>query len=130
MTHLFISDDGNLYDTRNAAWSSAKPLRANYCHTKTDIATVADLKATLRNGGYAWPGGYPLYFITNDGAALSFETVRREFRIVADAIRQNDRSGWRVVGCDINYEDDDLFCDHSGDKIESAYGQDEARDNA
>ena len=113
---------------RVPAWSAAKPLRAGYRYTKNDISTVADLKAAIRNGGYAWPGGYPLYFITSDGAALSFETAKREFRAIADAIRQHDNSGWRIVACDINYEDDNLYCDHSGDKIESAYGQDEVRD--
>mgnify|MGYP003342289360 FL=1 len=82
-----------------------------------------DLKAVLRNGAYAWPGGYPLYFITNDGAALSFSTVLDELpRIMAAIKDRHDRSGWKVVGVDVNWEDDELYDDHTGEKIESAYG--------
>ena len=117
----FIECDGALYDTRESEWFKRPPLRANYCRTVRNIETVADLKATLRAGASAWPGGYPLFFITSDGAALSFETARAEFRLVADAIRERDSSGWRIVATDINYEDSSLICDHSGARIESAY---------
>jgi len=34
------------------------------------INTVKDFGEALRNGPYAWPGGYPLFFITADGGAL------------------------------------------------------------
>ena len=75
--HLFLSDcDGCLYDTRDPEWSKNPPLRANYAIHCGSIKSVADLKATLRAGGFAWPGGYPLYFVTSDGGALSFATVR------------------------------------------------------
>jgi hypothetical protein len=120
--HLFIADSGEMFDTRVASWASS-PLRKNYRRLHTDINSVADLKATLRNGRYAWPGGYPLYFVTSDGAALSFEVVRSEFRQVAAAIADDDTcGGWRVIACDVNWEDTDLHCEHSGDLIESAYG--------
>ena len=124
--HHFISDcDGALYDTRLANWSAARPLRPDYRRTFARIDTAAQLKATLRAGAYAWPGGYPLYFITSDGAALSFAAVRRELRQVLQAIADNDTlSGWRVCACDINWEDSELTCDHTGKRIESAYGED------
>ena len=95
--------------------------RENYCRTHREISTVADLKATIRAGKYAWPGGYPMFFITSDGEALSFEAVEQEFGQVAYAIRHELNDGWRVVGCDINEEDADLFCAHTGKPIESAY---------
>jgi hypothetical protein len=99
-------------------------LRENYCLTHQEIDTVADLKATIRAGKYAWPGLYPMYFITSDGAALSFEAVEQEFSQVAYAVRHKLNDGWRVVGCDINYEDNELVCAHTGEPIESAYGED------
>ena len=99
-------------------------LRENYCLTHREISTVADLKATIRAGQYAWPGGYPMFFITSDGAALSFDAVEQEFSQVAYAVRHKSNDGWRVVGCDINYEDTDLVCVHTGEPIESAYGDD------
>jgi hypothetical protein len=122
--HYFISEtDGSLHDTRDPNWSS-NPLRPNYRRHHSRISSIADLKATLRAGPYAWPGGYPLYFITNDGAALSFDSARTEFSLIARSIEDNNNDGWRIVACDINYEDDSLYCDHTGDKIESAYGDD------
>lgn len=118
-TTTYIDGDGCLYLA-----GQSEPVRKNYRYSHAAIGNVADLKATLRAGCYAWPGGYPLYFITADGAALSFETVRREFRLVADAIRRRDNtSGWRVIACDVNWEDDDLTDADTGKKIESAYGE-------
>jgi hypothetical protein len=86
-----------------------------------NITNTKQLKESLRSGAYAWPGGYPLYFITSDGASLSFDAVRENFRSVIWSIRHKINDGWRVVGVDINWEDHSLFCDHSGMQIESAY---------
>jgi len=121
MSHLFASDSGELFDTRLPDWSH-KPLRDNFKRRHRDITSTADLRATLRAGPYAWPGGYPLYFITSDGAALSFEAVRSELRNVLWSMQNRVSDGWRVVACDINYEDGDLRCDHTGKRIPSAYG--------
>jgi hypothetical protein len=121
-SHLFCSDiDGALFDVREDGWSG-QPLRVGYQRTISRIETVADLKATLRAGQYAWPGGYPLYFICDDGAAISFDSVKENLAQVIYAIQHGLRDGWRVVGCEINYEDDDLVCEHSGKPILAAYG--------
>lgn len=81
------------------------------------------LKALLRAGQYAWPGGYQLYFVTSDGAALSFEAVLQEFRQVLNSIKHGLSDGWRVVGVDINWEDQELYCEHTGKRIPSAYSE-------
>ena len=120
--HLFVSSDGALHDTRRPDWSR-HPLRAGYKWTHGTIETTIQLRATLRAGPYAWPGGYPLFFLTSDGEALSFETVRAEYAQVSRAVRDKSNDGWRVVGCTINYEDAELTCAHSGNRIESAYGE-------
>lgn len=124
-SHLFVSVDGDLYRTDRPGWHKGEPVRRNYSRTHGQIKTVADLKATLRAGRFAWPGGYPLYFLTDDGAALSFGTVRREFRLVADAIRRDSRNGWRVVATDVNWEDTSLVDAHTNETIESAYGKEQ-----
>lgn len=90
-----------------------------------NVNTTKDLKTALRNGQWAWPGGYPLYFITSDGAALSFEAVRENFRLCLIETKYGNCGGWQIVGCDVNWEDDSLYCDHTGKRIESAYGDDE-----
>jgi len=123
-SHLFCSDiEGALYDVRQDNWSLRRPLRAKYQRTLPRINTVADLKATLRAGAYAWPGGYPLYFVADDGAALSFDSVKENLPQVISSIRHGVRDGWRVVACEINWEDNDLTCEHSGKPIEAAYGE-------
>lgn len=86
------------------------------------IKNTKELKDALRNGKYAWPGGYPMYFITDDGEALSFESVFDHLKQVLRSIKHKDLySGWRVIACDVNWEDDQLYCAHSDQKIESAY---------
>ena len=93
-------------------------VRDNYARHHRTIETVADFKSTLRAGAYAWPGGYALYFITSDGAALSFDAARREFRNIIDSIRSRANDGWRVVGCASTAEDDEpVYCDHTGREI-------------
>lgn len=87
-----------------------------------------DLKNALRAGPYAWPGGYPCYFITSDGCALSFEAVRYEFRQVLWSIRHNVNDGWNLEGLAINWEDPELYCEHTGKRIQSAYSEDETCD--
>jgi hypothetical protein len=120
--HLFVSScDGALHDTRDSNWS-ANPLRKIFSRTFSRINTVAEFKATLRAGQYAWPGGYPMFLICSDGAALHFDCAKENARQIMESIATKANDGWRVVGCDINYEDSELVCDHCSDRIESAYG--------
>lgn len=105
-------------------------VRRNFARTHREIHTVADFKATLRAGPYAWPGGYPMFLITDDGATISFDGARRKFRSIAASIRDKARDGWRVVGCDINYEDGQMYCEATGDRIESAYAEDTVEEEA
>lgn len=67
-------------------------------------------------------GGYErfVYFVTADGGTLAINTVLNEFSKV-DFNDEYDPQ-WYIVGYDVNYEDDDLYDDHTNEKIESAYG--------
>lgn len=129
--HFFISScDGSLSDTRRIDWAS-NPLRHAYKHTFCSIENSHQLRATLRAGQWAWPGGYPMYLVVDDGACLCFDCARKEYRLLAISIREYARNGkrysndsWRVVACDINWEDPNLYCDHCGKSIQSAYGSD------
>jgi hypothetical protein len=84
--------------------------------------TVDDFNAALASGPYAWPGGYPLFFVTDDGEALSFASASVEANQIRDSIATNTSDGWRVVAVEVNWEDEDLRCSHSSEIIESAYG--------
>lgn len=86
---------------------------------------LREVKERLRTGKYACIGGYPLYFITEDGSALSFEAVRSEWRNIVQAhlwYKNGGDPAWTLAAVVANWEDPDLICDHTGEQIESAYG--------
>ena len=90
---------------------------------RTMIRTPADFGKALK-APYAWPGGYPLFFITADGAALCHACGRKEARQITAAIRDRDRhGGWCVEAQDVNWEDGTMICDHCSGRIESAYAE-------
>jgi hypothetical protein len=85
------------------------------------MKSLATVKRALRDK-YAWPGGYPLYLVTSDGEALSIDAARENWREIVRAHLQNDkRCGWHIAGVDVNWENPDLYCAHTGERIESAY---------
>jgi hypothetical protein len=89
-----------------------------------EIKYVWDFNKALADGAHVWPGGYPLYFVTADGGALSFASAQENAAQIRDAIIQNDtHGGWCVIGVEVNWEDGELYCDHSGERIESAYAE-------
>jgi len=75
---------------------------------------------------YAWPGGYPKYIIMSDGEALSIDAAREQLESIRESTLERRNDGWRVVDVDINWEDPALYCAHTGQRIESAYTEDEA----
>ena len=85
------------------------------------INSISDFRRAMRNGPYAWPGGYPCYFIMSDGEALSFKAARKERRQLLEALRDGDDSGWRPIAVEINWEDAALYCTHTNERIPSAY---------
>lgn len=86
------------------------------------VETLHQVKRAIRHP-YAWPGGYPLYVVMADGEALSCEAARREWRQIVYATLHGLRDGWRALGAEINWEDTALYCAHTGERIESAYGE-------
>jgi hypothetical protein len=73
---------------------------------------------------YTWPGAYPVYGITTDGGTLCPDCVKSNIREVVWAMAHSgaDRQ-WEVFAAEVNYEDPDLYCDHCGERIESAYAE-------
>ena len=81
----------------------------------------ADVKYVARHK-YAWPGGYPMYVVTDDGGVLCADCTKSEWRQIAhDTVKDWKGSGWVAVGADINYEDPDLYCSHCNERVEAAY---------
>jgi hypothetical protein len=78
------------------------------------------LKDALVNGqlpAYAWPGGYPLYYLAKDNGVLCPKCAN-EFT----EGRDNDEQ-LEPVSYGINWEDSQLFCEHCNTRIESAYAE-------
>lgn len=90
-----------------------------------EIKSISDFRRAARNGPYAWPGGYPCYWITADGGALAFAVAKPERRNMLEAIRDQDTPDWRPVALATNWEDAELYCDHTGERIPSAYAEPE-----
>lgn len=91
---FFVSDTrGELLD-----YDTLRPVRSNYSRHHATIRTGQDFRASLREGPYAWPGGYALSFICSDGAPLCFSCARENARLVIGSIRGTANDGWRVVG--------------------------------
>lgn len=85
-------------------------------------AILASVKRAIREP-YAWPGGYPLFIVMADGEALSIDSAKANFCAIARSTLQRARDGWAAAGVEVNWEDTDLTCAHSGERIPSAYGE-------
>ena len=88
--------------------------------------TAYDVNQIFKNGPYAWPGGYPLFFVMKDGNPMSFEAAQQEKQRIFEEM--NDPRGdsqWQVAAVDINWEDGQLFCSHTNKRIESAYAEED-----
>ena len=59
------------------------------------INSISDFRAAVRNGPYAWPGGYPLYYVTTDGAALCADCMTKERASIVRSTFENSRDGLR-----------------------------------
>jgi len=92
-----------------------------------EIRTTQHLKDALRNGEFAWPGGYQMYFICEDGEALSFAAARANLRLClhAKAYPQYRERQWAIIAVEINWEDAELTCADTGERIPPAYGSEE-----
>ena len=96
---------------------------------KSQTYTVTDFNAQLESGAFAWPGGYPLYFVMYDGEVMSFAYAKANADLIRESIASNATDDWRVIGCEVNWEDASLYCCGNNQRIESAYAEDEAKAN-
>lgn len=92
-----------------------------------EINSISDFRRAVRHGPYAWPGGYPVFWIMGDGEACAFTVAKTERRQMLEALAERSvrpHDDWLPVALEINWEDESLVCAHTGEKIESAYGGD------
>lgn len=77
----------------------------------------------LAHHPYAWPGGYPLFGIFHDGGSCCRNCAATERASIGTT---TGTDGWCLVAIEANWEDPELYCDHCGGRIESAYAEPEA----
>lgn len=94
------------------------------------ITTISDLRAAVRNGPFAWPGGYQMRFICSDGESMCFDCVTAHKREVLHAITHIESEDypewlvkdWRVVAFEIHYEGEAEICANCNAEIPSVCG--------
>ena len=78
---------------------------------------------TISNGEamrYAWPGGYPIFYLTKQGNILCPDCALEQEQDEDQFWNENDP----IEAHDANYEDPHMFCEGCNERIESAYAED------
>ena len=75
---------------------------------------------------YAWPGGYPMFLVMKDGEAVCMDCAAKNEELILRATNDGYETDWIAIGVEVNWEDTDLLCVHCSERIESAYGEEEA----
>ena len=86
---------------------------------RTWFETWPDVKfVSLEWESYAWPGGYPLFYVAKDCGILCPDCANAELPRTIDP----EDYQFYIIGADVNWEDDSLTCDHCNRRIDPAYG--------
>lgn len=64
---------------------------------------------------WAWPGGYPLFYLTKQDNCLCPDCANDPDKIM---------TGDEIVAAGVNWEDASLYCDECSNRIQSAYAED------
>jgi hypothetical protein len=74
---------------------------------------------------YAWPGGYAKQMVMTDGECLCAECVKDNYRLILQATRDKDRSGWQAYAAEIHWEGPSMQCANCNKELPSEYGDPE-----
>jgi hypothetical protein len=70
---------------------------------KKRLSIMREVKQAIRQP-YAWPGGYPISIICNDGGILCPACARDNFRGIAHDTVKGWRTGWDIAAVDVLWE--------------------------
>lgn len=112
--NVFTSENGDLIRKDDCSM-----VRKQYSFTFSKSRNSLQLRATLRAGGFVFPGGYPLYLVNNEGDCICFKCAKKNYKSVSRDLLHNGS-----LHCDINFENNDLTCEYCNNQIEPAYGED------
>jgi hypothetical protein len=70
------------------------------------------------------PSTVSAFVVMHDGEALSLAAARENWpQICWATITRDGSSGWRAEAVDVNWEDPNLLCAHTGEPIPATYGE-------
>lgn len=109
----FYTFEGDCYRNDNL-----QLVRKDVAKHYRQIDSINKLKSCLRAGEYTFPGCYRLFFITSDGACLSFSSVLDNLQEIYSSIMHDINDGWRIIGLSSVEEcEDEVYCDHSNELL-------------
>lgn len=118
---FFCLDDGDSYVCERCV-ELHDPVVIDWDNVTAGFAVIAqDAKLGLERDAdgqlpsYAWPGGYPLFYLDKRGNVYCPSCASQ---VTCDYYTDS------IEACDANYEDTDLYCDGCSTRIESAYAED------
>jgi hypothetical protein len=93
---------------------------------KTEVFEYAGVENDAPLPAFAWPGGYPVIYLTNEGDVFCAACANGEN---GSDVRIQDDPQWNVTGAQVFHEGAPEQCAHCSAEIESAYGDpdDDAR---
>lgn len=81
------------------------------CCVRREVYERMGVEVGAELPSHAWPGGYPMYYLTKQGNVLC-----------PACATANDDDCDDVVAGDVHWEGEPIMCDECGVEIESAYG--------
>jgi len=112
-TQKFYTFEGDCYRNDNL-----QLVRRDIAKHYRQIDSINKLKSCLRAGEYTSVGMYRLFFITNEGACLSFSSVLDNLQEIYYSIMHNLNDGWKITGLSSVEEcEDEVYCDHSNELL-------------
>jgi hypothetical protein len=112
-TQKFYTFEGDCYRNDNL-----QLVRKDVAKHYRQIDSINKLKSSLRAGEYTFPGGYRLFFITNDGACLSFSSVLHNLQEIYYSMMNDINDGWNIIGLSSVEEcDEEVYCEHSNELL-------------
>jgi hypothetical protein len=86
------------------------------------MSRLPELLADGTLPAYAWPGGYPMFYLDRENSVLCAKCASKS---LADA---DEVPQFRPVAADIHYEGPSMLCGQCSAEIESAYGDPDTAD--
>ena len=109
----FYTFEGDCYRSDNL-----QLVRKDVAKHYREIDSINKLKSCLRAGEYTCVGMYRLFFITDDGASLSFSSVLDNLQSIYYSMMNDINDGWKIIGLSSIEEcDEEIYCDHSNELL-------------